>query len=164
MVYTKKMEKHITPEYPHIMTDEEIDVLVSQLPSHTEELETAASHLPESLKSSAEHFLSLLEDESVTYIVLDHPRSISVKRDGKYLRDETSINFIDSESYRFFIDHFILPLTNVTENFGKFGFEGFLSIPDPLGVALPPLVARIHVLLSPVVEESIITIAKRPRK
>lgn len=157
------MEKSTTPERPPRMTDEEIDAVVSKLPSHREELETASSLVPEGLKSSAEYFLSLLEDEDVTYIVLDQPRSICVKRDGKYLRDDGSVNFIDSKNYRFFIDNFIRPLTNPTENLDKFGFEGFLSIPDPLGASLPPLVARIHALLPPVVSEPVITIAKRPR-
>jgi Flp pilus assembly CpaF family ATPase len=157
------MEKHFTPEPTHRMTDEELEALVSTLPGHAEELDTASTSLPESLKSSAEYFLSLLEDESVTYIVLDHPRSIVAKRNGKYFRDDTSINFIDSENYRFFIDHFIRPLTNAPEGDDKFLFEGFLSIPDPLGASLPPLVARIHALLPPVVDEPVITIAKRPR-
>lgn len=157
------METYTAPGPAPRMTDEEIDVLISTLPSHEEELKNASSNLPESLKSSAEHFLSLLEDESVTYIVLDHPQSIGAKRDGKYLRDDSSVNFVDSENYLFFLDHFIRPLTKVVESFGKFGFEGFLSIPDPLGNALPPLVARIHVVLPPAVAEPFITIAKRPR-
>lgn len=157
------MKEYTTPERPPRLTDEDIEVLVSQLPTHTEELEAARHRLPENIKSSAEYFISLLEDESVKYILLDQPRSICVKRDGKYLRDSTVIDFIDSESYRFFIDNFLFPLTNPTENLGKFGFEGFLSIPDPLGTSLPPLVARIHVVFPPVVSEPVINIAKRPR-
>lgn len=148
---------------PHHMTNAEFSAFISNLPNNKEKMDTLLNGLPENIQTSAEYFLSLLADEAVTYIVLDQPRSVVVKLGGAYFRDKSSVNFIDSENYRRFVEEFIWPLTEVTDDFNKFGFEGFLNIPDPLGSSLPPLVARIHVLLPPVVDEPAVTILKLPR-
>lgn len=125
--------------------------------------ESAINKLPENLKQSIKKLFELIMDDTSSEVTLSGPRSIGIKKGGSRFFDN-QIDFIDTNTYHAIINSFILPLTNTHERIGTTPhlIEAQLVVQDP---AQPdrPLVARLHIIAPPAVENAKITIAKKAR-
>lgn len=126
--------------------------------------EAAINTLPVALKKSINRLFEHISDDTSTEVTLNGPKSIGFKRAGQRFID-SDIDFIDTHTYHAIINDFILPLTNTHERIGSTPHlvEGQLTLPDPEDPSRPPMIARVHVLGPPAVENAYITIAKKSR-
>lgn len=124
----------------------------------------AISRLPENLKRSIDRLFEHLTDDTSSEVTLNGPRAIGFKRSGQRFIDST-IDFIDAETYHAVINDFLLPLTNTHDRIGTTPhlIEGQLNIPDPDDASRPPMIARVHIVAPPAKTVAQITIAKKAR-
>ena len=124
----------------------------------------AINKLPTSLKNSIHKLFEHIADDNSSEVTLNGPKSVGFKSKGQRFVDN-EIDFIDTETYHAVINDFILPLTNTHERIGTTPHlvEGQLSLPDPDDPARPPMIARVHVVGPPTVQNAYVTIAKKAR-
>lgn len=126
--------------------------------------EAAIQKLPANLKKSINRLFEHLMDDTSSEVTLNGPRAVGFKRAGQRFIDH-EIDFIDTDTYHAVINDFLLPLTNTHERIGTTPHlvEGQLNLPDPEDPSRPPMIARVHVVAPPAVQNAYITIAKKAR-
>jgi pilus assembly protein CpaF len=126
--------------------------------------EQAINRMPQELKQSIRKLFELIMDEESSEVTINGPHSVGFKRNGQRFVDN-EIDFIDTEKYHAVINSFLLPLTNTKDRIGDkpYLIEGQLIVPDDKP-GLPPLVARVHMVVPPAVDQAKITIAKKARR
>lgn len=150
--------------------DEDIEEVQEEL-AVEEETEEDISNRYESFSeddfNSARELLALLNDSTSSEIIMNGPTSILYKVDGTRVHAK-NINFSSIEAYHQFIDDVILDYTDTSDrigskNNGNYLIEGQMTLPDWEDEEAPPLLARVHIIAPPVVEEAKVTIAKKSR-
>ncbi len=116
---------------------------------------------------AARNLLGLLNDTNSSEVLLNGPTSIMYKKDGARIHAD-NIKFSSVKAYHQFIDDLILEYTDTTDRIGAKGtenylIEGQLTLPDFEDETRPDLLARVHILVPPVVSEAKVTIAKKNR-
>jgi Flp pilus assembly CpaF family ATPase len=124
----------------------------------------AIAKLPTALKRSINRLFEHITDDTSSEVTLNGPKSVGFKRAGQRFIDN-EIDFIDTDTYHAIINDFLLPLTNTHERIGSTPHlvEGQLNIPDPDDPTRPPMIARVHIVAPPAVQNAQITIAKKAR-
>jgi pilus assembly protein CpaF len=126
--------------------------------------EYAINNLPKELQRSIHRLFELITDDTSSEVTINGPQSVGFKRSGQRFLDNT-IDFIDTNTYHAIINSFLLPLTNTRDRIGETPhlIEGQLVVPDSVNPTRPPLIARVHIVAPPAVDNAKITIAKKAR-
>jgi len=138
------------------------------LPSRVEPVAETNQDYPPSVVAAAttlavDQLRGYLADDECSEIVINGPQSMSRKIRGTRFECE-GIDFGTVENYHATINDYVLALCDTSEriDYRNVLVEGQLSMPVPSGG--PDMLARVHVIAPPAVNEAKVTIAKKPRQ